>query len=250
MEKFDARLALPPRCSLKGKGVPPQLPPVSAQTNRPRFPSRCRNANCPNRLMRWEEPLLVARRANPRSSSLFTDGSRKRSMTCECNGTRKPDPTTMLICAFAPTAILYSKISKPNRGFPNRFWRKPKNLPRARHAEKLTTSNANAPETQNRARQLKHAMTIDGKQPRKNSGSDEATGPPDEVKFVLTETEQVKWADDNLRVLDRVRATAFPETSRLLPHVHVLDLADNGWIKPHIDRYDQDPIIIGLSRSI
>ncbi|BES97132.1 alkB, alkylation repair homolog 7 (E. coli) [Nesidiocoris tenuis] len=70
----------------------------------------------------------------------------------------------------------------------------------------------------------------------------------DDAIHGFRETEQVKWADDNLRVLDRVRATAFPETSRLLPHVHVLDLADNGWIKPHIDSIKFcGSIITGLS---
>ncbi|XP_026750781.1 alpha-ketoglutarate-dependent dioxygenase alkB homolog 7, mitochondrial [Galleria mellonella] len=48
------------------------------------------------------------------------------------------------------------------------------------------------------------------------------------------ETERSRWSAVNGGVLSRVRATAFA-ASEPLPHVHVLDLAAAGHIKPHID---------------
>ncbi|XP_063704368.1 alpha-ketoglutarate-dependent dioxygenase alkB homolog 7, mitochondrial [Culicoides brevitarsis] len=48
------------------------------------------------------------------------------------------------------------------------------------------------------------------------------------------ETERQKWYPDNKKILNRVLETAFPQES-VLPHVHVLDLAEDGHIKPHVD---------------
>lgn len=49
------------------------------------------------------------------------------------------------------------------------------------------------------------------------------------------ETERLKWNPANTETLNRVRQIAFPEGVAQLKHVHVLDLAEKGWIKPHID---------------
>lgn len=47
------------------------------------------------------------------------------------------------------------------------------------------------------------------------------------------ETERKNWYPDNKTVINRIRNIAF--NGEILPHVHVLDLADNGVIKPHVD---------------
>ncbi|XP_058509659.1 alpha-ketoglutarate-dependent dioxygenase alkB homolog 7, mitochondrial [Solea solea] len=49
------------------------------------------------------------------------------------------------------------------------------------------------------------------------------------------ETERVRWTTTCEEVLNRVRSVAFPEGSPLLGPVHVLDLDEKGYIKPHID---------------
>lgn len=49
------------------------------------------------------------------------------------------------------------------------------------------------------------------------------------------ETEWKKWSEDSSRILDRVRREAFPPETNHLSLVHILDLAPEGWIKPHID---------------
>lgn len=48
------------------------------------------------------------------------------------------------------------------------------------------------------------------------------------------ETERQKWYPDNKKILNRVLELAFPKES-VLPHVHILDLAEDGVIKPHVD---------------
>ncbi|KAL6260969.1 hypothetical protein P5V15_008496 [Pogonomyrmex californicus] len=49
------------------------------------------------------------------------------------------------------------------------------------------------------------------------------------------ETEWKKWSKDSTQILDRVRKEAFPVEITQLSLVHILDLAAEGWIKPHID---------------
>ncbi|XP_014474166.1 PREDICTED: alpha-ketoglutarate-dependent dioxygenase alkB homolog 7, mitochondrial [Dinoponera quadriceps] len=49
------------------------------------------------------------------------------------------------------------------------------------------------------------------------------------------ETEWRKWNEDNSKILDRVRKTAFPPEIAQLSLVHILDLSAEGWIKPHVD---------------
>ncbi|XP_026021056.1 alpha-ketoglutarate-dependent dioxygenase alkB homolog 7, mitochondrial [Astatotilapia calliptera] len=49
------------------------------------------------------------------------------------------------------------------------------------------------------------------------------------------ETERLRWGAACEEILNRVRSTAFPECSQLLGPVHVIDLDNTGYIKPHID---------------
>jgi hypothetical protein len=49
------------------------------------------------------------------------------------------------------------------------------------------------------------------------------------------ETERLHWNPQNTGILQRVRDVAFPPGTPQLSLVHVLDLAVDGVIKPHID---------------
>jgi hypothetical protein len=49
------------------------------------------------------------------------------------------------------------------------------------------------------------------------------------------ETERLHWNSQNASILQRVRDIAFPPGTPQLSLVHVLDLAAEGVIKPHID---------------
>ena len=49
------------------------------------------------------------------------------------------------------------------------------------------------------------------------------------------ETEKSRWNDNNKTVLQRVRDAAFESGVPQLTLVHVLDLAKDGYIKPHVD---------------
>ncbi|XP_046682120.1 alpha-ketoglutarate-dependent dioxygenase alkB homolog 7, mitochondrial isoform X2 [Homalodisca vitripennis] len=49
------------------------------------------------------------------------------------------------------------------------------------------------------------------------------------------ETERLKWNQDNTKIINRVRECAFLPGSPQLRYVHILDLAEEGFIKPHID---------------
>jgi hypothetical protein len=49
------------------------------------------------------------------------------------------------------------------------------------------------------------------------------------------ESEKSDWSQENQRVLSRLRQHAFDDPEQSLVHVHVLDLAKDGYIKPHID---------------
>lgn len=62
------------------------------------------------------------------------------------------------------------------------------------------------------------------------------------------ETERSKWNDKNEAIINRIRKTAFPPDADILPAIHIVDLAENGWIKPHVDsvRFCGN-IIAGLS---
>ncbi|XP_043272577.1 alpha-ketoglutarate-dependent dioxygenase alkB homolog 7, mitochondrial isoform X2 [Venturia canescens] len=62
------------------------------------------------------------------------------------------------------------------------------------------------------------------------------------------ETERGKWNEENSKIIERVRAKAFPPGTPQLGLVHVLDLAEEGVIKPHVDsvRFCGD-VIAGIS---
>lgn len=47
------------------------------------------------------------------------------------------------------------------------------------------------------------------------------------------ETERKQWYPDNKTVIERIREIAFK--GEIQPYVHVLDLAKEGFIKPHVD---------------
>lgn len=49
------------------------------------------------------------------------------------------------------------------------------------------------------------------------------------------ETEKSRWSSETQTILQRVRQAAFQPGASQLPLVHVLDLAENGYIKPHVD---------------
>ncbi|KAL0127019.1 hypothetical protein PUN28_005393 [Cardiocondyla obscurior] len=49
------------------------------------------------------------------------------------------------------------------------------------------------------------------------------------------ETEWKNWSKNSTQILDRIRKEAFPPETVHLSLVHILDLAPEGWIKPHID---------------
>ncbi|XP_054708780.1 alpha-ketoglutarate-dependent dioxygenase alkB homolog 7, mitochondrial-like isoform X3 [Uloborus diversus] len=49
------------------------------------------------------------------------------------------------------------------------------------------------------------------------------------------ETEKMDWNVQNSEVLQRVRDIAFTPQCSQIKHVHVLDIAKHGYIKPHVD---------------
>ncbi|GFN80155.1 alpha-ketoglutarate-dependent dioxygenase alkb homolog 7, mitochondrial-like protein [Plakobranchus ocellatus] len=49
------------------------------------------------------------------------------------------------------------------------------------------------------------------------------------------ETEKKEWNDENMKVLNRVKDLAFTPSVAPLAYVHVLDIAKEGYIKPHVD---------------
>lgn len=55
----------------------------------------------------------------------------------------------------------------------------------------------------------------------------------DDAIHGFRETERKKWFPHNREVLERVRQVAFD--GAIMPYVHILDLAPDGVIKPHVD---------------
>ncbi|CAF0974256.1 unnamed protein product [Rotaria sordida] len=49
------------------------------------------------------------------------------------------------------------------------------------------------------------------------------------------ESERSEWTPENQQVLSHIRQLAFDDPTQTLVHVHVLDIAKDGYIKPHID---------------
>ncbi len=66
----------------------------------------------------------------------------------------------------------------------------------------------------------------------------------DDAIAVYRETERKQWYPKNKEIIERLVKRAFPDTAQILPHVHVLDLAEDGYIKAHVDsvRYCGDTI--------
>ncbi len=49
------------------------------------------------------------------------------------------------------------------------------------------------------------------------------------------ETEHLRWKPDNQKIIERVRQTAFASNAKHIKYVHILDIAKDGFIKPHVD---------------
>jgi len=49
------------------------------------------------------------------------------------------------------------------------------------------------------------------------------------------ETEKSKWTDEASKIIKRVQRYAFPNELNTIPAIHVLDLAKDGHINPHVD---------------
>ncbi|GFR57786.1 alpha-ketoglutarate-dependent dioxygenase alkB homolog 7, mitochondrial-like Protein [Elysia marginata] len=49
------------------------------------------------------------------------------------------------------------------------------------------------------------------------------------------ETEKREWNEENTQILERVKSLAFTSEVAPLAYVHVLDIAKEGYIKPHVD---------------
>lgn len=65
----------------------------------------------------------------------------------------------------------------------------------------------------------------------------------DDAIHGFRETETVNWNSNNSSTLQRLRTKVFADVDQL-PHTHILDLAEDGYIKPHVDstRYCGDTI--------
>ncbi|CAI4231368.1 unnamed protein product [Auanema sp. JU1783] len=70
----------------------------------------------------------------------------------------------------------------------------------------------------------------------------------DDAIHLYREREQKKWSPLAEQVIQRIRKHSFPQTADHLTHVHILDLHEDGVIKPHIDsvRYCGN-VITGIS---
>nr|CAD7568686.1 unnamed protein product [Timema californicum] len=66
----------------------------------------------------------------------------------------------------------------------------------------------------------------------------------DDAIHGFRETERLKWNENNMKILKRVRKVAFPSGASQLSLVHVLDLAEKGFIKPHVDSVRVSIILI------
>ncbi|VDK83272.1 unnamed protein product [Litomosoides sigmodontis] len=70
----------------------------------------------------------------------------------------------------------------------------------------------------------------------------------DNAIHLYREREQLKWTEKNEPIIDRIRKHSFKKDDEQLLFAHILDLHEDGVIKPHIDsvRYCGD-VIAGLS---
>ncbi|KAH9103638.1 hypothetical protein AeMF1_020094 [Aphanomyces euteiches] len=71
----------------------------------------------------------------------------------------------------------------------------------------------------------------------------------DQVIINFKEMETVKWSSEAQQVLARVRALPIiPQDLEYFPAVHVIDLAEEGYIKPHVDSIKfSGQIVAGLN---
>ncbi|CAK9826999.1 Alpha-ketoglutarate-dependent dioxygenase alkB homolog 7, mitochondrial [Anthophora retusa] len=70
----------------------------------------------------------------------------------------------------------------------------------------------------------------------------------DDAIHSYRETEKSKWNESNVKIINKIREKAFPKGISQLSLIHILDLAPEGWIKPHVDSIKFcGEIIAGLS---
>ncbi|CAK9818016.1 Alpha-ketoglutarate-dependent dioxygenase alkB homolog 7, mitochondrial [Anthophora plagiata] len=70
----------------------------------------------------------------------------------------------------------------------------------------------------------------------------------DDAIHSYRETEKSKWNESNEKIINKIREKAFPKGISQLSLIHILDLAPEGWIKPHVDSIKFcGEIIAGLS---
>ncbi|KAG4065425.1 hypothetical protein HA402_002823 [Bradysia odoriphaga] len=55
----------------------------------------------------------------------------------------------------------------------------------------------------------------------------------DDAIHGFRETERKNWYPHNRKIIDKISELAFK--GEIMPHIHILDLAENGVIKPHVD---------------
>ncbi|KOC64403.1 putative alpha-ketoglutarate-dependent dioxygenase ABH7 [Habropoda laboriosa] len=70
----------------------------------------------------------------------------------------------------------------------------------------------------------------------------------DDAIHSYRETERSEWNENNVKIINKIREKAFPKGMSQLSLIHILDLAPEGWIKPHVDSIKFcGEIIAGLS---
>uniref|UniRef100_A0A915MQN7 Uncharacterized protein n=1 Tax=Meloidogyne javanica TaxID=6303 RepID=A0A915MQN7_MELJA len=57
----------------------------------------------------------------------------------------------------------------------------------------------------------------------------------DQQIHLYREREQLKWNTNNQKIVERIWRTSFPNSTRKSPYVHILDLHECGFIRPHVD---------------
>ena len=72
----------------------------------------------------------------------------------------------------------------------------------------------------------------------------------DEAIVGFRETERKQWNQVNSVIIDKLRKAAFKPNDKYLPYVHVLDLAEDGHIKPHIDSPRVKLLFSSFARNI
>ncbi|CAD5215199.1 unnamed protein product [Bursaphelenchus xylophilus] len=57
----------------------------------------------------------------------------------------------------------------------------------------------------------------------------------DDAIYLFRERESKKWNEQNWKVIKRIQEASLPPDAIKLSYIHILDLAKEGHIKPHID---------------